>query len=165
MHDGSAANLPWMQELPDPLTSVVYGSWLEINPVTAQELGLRDGDLVEVESPDGAVSVPVLTFPAIMPNVVAMPVGQGHSEYGRYASGRGTNPIELLASQMEPETGSLAWNATRVRLNPTGRRANLVRTSGLSRDLGRGIIQTTATAEEEHASTNLRSIPITVEPA
>ena len=165
MHDGSGANLPWMQELPDPLTSVVYGSWLEINPATAQELGLRDGDLVEVESPDGTVSVPVLTFPAIMPNVVAMPVGQGHSEYGRYASGRGTNPIEILSPQMEPETGSLAWNATRVRLNPTGRRANLVRTSGLSRDLGRGIIQTTATAEEEHASTNLRSIPITVEPA
>ena len=165
MHDGSGANLPWMQELPDPLTSVVYGSWLEINPTTAQELGLRDGDLVEVESPDGTVSVPVLTFPAIMPNVVAMPVGQGHSEYGRYASGRGANPIEILSSQMEPETGSLAWNATRVRLNPTGRRASLVRTSGVSRDLGRGIIQTTATAEEEHASTNLRSIPITVEPA
>ena len=165
MHDGSGANLPWMQELPDPLTSVVYGSWLEINPTTAQELGLRDGDLVEVESPEGTLSVPVLTFPAIMPNVVAMPVGQGHREYGRYASGRGANPIEILSSQMEPETGSLAWNATRVRLNPTGRRANLVRTSGLSRDLGRGIIQTTATAAEEHASTNLRSIPITVEPA
>ena len=165
MHDGRGANLPWMQELPDPLTSVVYGSWLEINPATAQELGLRDGDLVEVESPDGALSVPVLTFPAIMPNVVAMPVGQGHGQYGRYASGRGANPIEILSPQMEPETGSLAWNATRVRLNPTGRRANLVRTSGLSRDLGRGIIQTTATGEEEHASTNLRSIPITVEPA
>ena len=165
IHDGSGANLPWMQELPDPLTSVVYGSWLEINPATAEELGLRDGDLVEVESPVGTVSVPVLTFPAIMPNVVAMPVGQGHTEYGRYASGRGANPIEILAPQVEPETGSLAWNATRVRLNPTGRRANLVRTSGLSRDLGRGIIQTTATAAEEHASTNLRSIPITVEPA
>ena len=165
MHDGRSANLPWMQELPDPLTSVVYGSWLEINPSTAGELGLRDGDLVDVESPAGTISVPVLTFPAIMPNVVAMPVGQGHSEYGRYASGRGANPIEILAPQVEPETGSLAWNATRVRLNPTGRRASLVRTSGLSRDLGRGIIQTTATAEEEHASTNLRSIPITVEPA
>ncbi len=166
MHDGSGANLPWMQELPDPLTSVVYGSWLEINPETARELGLRDGDLVDVESPQGTISVPVLTFPAIMPNVVAMPVGQGHSEFGRYASGRGANPIEILAPQVEPETGSLAWNATRVRLNPTGRRANLVRTSGLSRDLGRGIIQTTATGEaEEHASTKLRSIPITVEPA
>ena len=165
MHDGSGANLPWMQELPDPLTSVVYGSWLEINPATAEELGLRDGDLVDIESPGGTISAPVLTYPGIMPNVVAMPIGQGHTEYGRYAAGRGSNPIEILASQMDAETGGLAWNATRVRLNPTGRRARLVRTSGLSRDLGRGIIQTTASGEEEHASTNLRSIPITVEPA
>ena len=165
MHDGSGSNLPWMQELPDPLTSVVYGSWLEINPATAEELGLQDGDLVEIESPGGTISAPVLTYPGIMPNVVAMPIGQGHTEYGRYAAGRGSNPIEILASQMDADTGGLAWNATRVRLNPTGRRASLVRTSGLSRDLGRGIIQTTASGEEEHASTNLRSIPITVEPA
>ena len=165
MHDGSGANLPWMQELPDPLTSVVYGSWLEINPATAEQLELRDGDLVEIESPSGTISAPVLTYPGIMPNVVAMPIGQGHTEYGRYAAGRGANPIEILASQMDADTGGLAWNGTRVRLNPTGRRANLVRTSGLSRDLGRGIIQTTASGEEEHASTNLRSIPITVEPA
>ena len=165
LHDGRGANLPWMQELPDPLTSVVYGTWLEINPVTAEELGLRDGDLVDIESPDGTIAAPVLTFPAIMPNVVAMPIGQGHTEYGRYARGRGANPIEILSPQMEPETGSLAWNATRVRLNPTGRRAKLVRTSGVSRDLGREIIQTTASGEDEHASTGLHSIPITVVPA
>ena len=165
MHDGSGANLPWMQELPDPMTSVVYGSWLEINPATAEELGLRDGDLVEIESPDGLIAAPVLTFPAIMPNVVAMPVGQGHAEYGRYARGRGANPIDILSPRMEPETGSLAWNATRVRLNPTGRRANLVRTSGVSRDLGREIIQTTGADETEDAGAGLRSIPITVVPA
>ena len=165
MHDGSGANLPWMQELPDPMTSVVYGSWLEINPATAEELGLRDGDLVEIESPDGLIAAPVLTFPAIMPNVVAMPVGQGHAEYGRYARGRGANPIDILSPRMEPETGSLAWNATRVRLNPTGRRASLVRTSGVSRDLGREIIQTTGADETEDAGAGLRSIPITVVPA
>ena len=165
MRDGSGANLPWMQELPDPMTSVVYGSWLELNPVTAEELGLQDGDLVEIESPNGLIAAPVLTFPAIMPNVVAMPVGQGHDGYGRYARGRGANPIEILSPQMEPETGSLAWNATRVRLNPTGRRANLVRTSGVSRDLGREIIQTTRADETEDAGAGLRSIPITVVPA
>ena len=36
LHDGRGANLPWMQELPDPLTSVVYGSWVELNPITAK---------------------------------------------------------------------------------------------------------------------------------
>ena len=162
-HDGRGANLPWMQELPDPITSVVYGSWLEMNPTTAEELGLRDGDVVEIESPHGRIAAPVLIYPAIMPHVVAMPIGQGHSEYGRYARGRGANPIRILSPQMESATGSLAWNATRVRLAPTGRRMDLVRTSGVSRDLGREIIQTTGSGQ--NASAGLHSIPVTVVPA
>ena len=142
LDDGRGANLPWMQELPDPLTSVVYGSWVELNPTTAGELGLVEGDLVEVESPEGTVVAPVFVYPAIMPNVIAMPIGQGHTNYGRYASDRGVNPIEILSPQVEPETGDLAWAATRVRLVPTGQRVEIVKTGGVSRELGREIIQT-----------------------
>jgi hypothetical protein len=54
--------------------------------------------------------------PGIAPDVVAMPVGQGHQHYTRYASGRGVNPLSILAPLSEAETGSLAWAATRVRL-------------------------------------------------
>ncbi|MEE8307145.1 MAG: molybdopterin-dependent oxidoreductase, partial [Gammaproteobacteria bacterium] len=88
LHDGRGANLPWMQELPDPLTSVVYGSWVELNPKTAEELGFAEGDLVSVESPRGSITAPVYIYPAIRPDVVAMPIGQGHSDYGRYAKNR-----------------------------------------------------------------------------
>ncbi len=45
LNDGRGANLPWMQELPDPMTSVVYGSWVEMNPKTAEKLGLKEGGL------------------------------------------------------------------------------------------------------------------------
>jgi len=164
LHDGRSANLPWMQELPDPLTSVVYGSWVELNPVTASEMGLAEGDVVEVESPQGRVAAPVYVYPAIMPNVVAMPIGQGHGEYGRYADGRGANPIQILSPQMESETGALAWAATRVRLIPTGQQVQLVKTGGVSRDLGRGIIQTTGSGAGEGETAGLHSIPITVVP-
>jgi anaerobic selenocysteine-containing dehydrogenase len=58
--------------------------------------------------------------PGIAPDVVAMPVGQGHQTFTRYASGRGANPVELLAPLTEPETGTLAWAATRVRLTRVG---------------------------------------------
>jgi anaerobic selenocysteine-containing dehydrogenase len=145
-HDGRGANLPWMQELPDPLTSVVYGSWVELNPVTAKEIGLSEGDVVDVESAHGRVSVPVYVYPAIRPDVVAMPIGQGHGEYGRYAKHRGVNPIQILAPEIEPSTGSLAWSATRVKLIPTGRRVKLVKTDGTSRQLGRNIVRTTGSA-------------------
>ena len=165
LHDGRGANLPWMQELPDPMTSVVYGSWVEMNPVTAEELGLTEGDLVEVESPHGRIAAPVYVYPAIMPDVIAMPIGQGHSEYGRYAKDRGANPIEILSPQMEPETGSLAWSATRVRLIITGQRVELLKTGGVSRQLGREIIQTTGSDAGAGATAALHSIPITVVPS
>jgi menaquinone reductase, molybdopterin-binding-like subunit len=146
-HDGRGANLPWLQELPDPLTSIVYGSWIELNPQTARELGLSEGDVVEVRSAHGSVSAPVFLYPAIRPDVVAMPIGQGHREYGRYARNRGANPIAILAPAMEPTTGALAWSATRVQLAPTGRRVSLIKTSGNSRELGRNITSGKRTAD------------------
>jgi anaerobic selenocysteine-containing dehydrogenase len=105
-----------MQELPDPLSSAVWSSWIEINERTAAELGIRQGDLVEVASTQGTLRVPAFPSPGIAPDVVAMPVGQGHETYTRYASGRGENPIRILAPVAEPETGSLAWAATRVKI-------------------------------------------------
>ena len=161
LQDGRAANLPWMQELPDPMTSVVYGSWVEINPATAKRLGLTEGDLVDIESPQGKVRAPVYIYPAIMPDVIAMPIGQGHLEYGRYAKNRGVNPIKILSPQMEPFTGALASSATRVKITATGRRVKLVKTGGTSRDLGREIVQTTGGKTGKGHSAKLNSIPIT----
>jgi molybdopterin-containing oxidoreductase family iron-sulfur binding subunit len=146
------------------MTSVVYGSWVEMNPTTADELGLTEGDVVEVESPQGRISAPVYVYPAIMPDVIAMPIGQGHSDFGRYARGRGANPIAILSPQMEPETGSLAWSATRVRLIPTGQRVELLKTGGVSRQLGREIIQRTSADAGAGGLAGLESIPITVVP-
>ena len=162
LYDGRGANLPWMQELPDPLTSVVYGSWVEMNPLTAEKLGLSEGDLVKVESPHGNITAPVYVYPGIMPDVIAMPIGQGHAQFGRYAKHRGVNPISILAPLMDPDSGSLAWGGTRVKIEATGRQADLLKIGGESRQLGREIIQTTSNrvAVNEHAQIN--SIPISV---
>ena len=93
--EGQSANLPALQELPDPLTSVMWGSWVEINPATAAKLGIADGDLVEISTSSGSMRVPAVLYPAIRPEVIAIPYGQGHASYGRYASGRGVNLAAL----------------------------------------------------------------------
>jgi len=49
-----------------------------------------------------------------------MPVGQGHDTFTRYASGRGANPISILAPVTEATTGALAWAATRVKVTKVG---------------------------------------------
>ena len=118
--DGSSAHLPWLQEMPDPLTSAMWSSWVEINPQTAERLQLAQGDLVDVTSSQGTLRAPVMIFPGIAPDLIAMPVGQGHESFTRYASGRGVNPLAILAPSAEPETGALAWAATRVKIARAG---------------------------------------------
>jgi anaerobic selenocysteine-containing dehydrogenase len=98
----------------------MWSSWIEINPSTAEALGIRDGDVVEVTSGQGSLRSAAVLSPGIAPNVVAMPVGQGHQTFTRYASGRGENPVDLIAPMSDSTTGALAWAATRVRLSRVG---------------------------------------------
>jgi menaquinone reductase, molybdopterin-binding-like subunit len=119
-YDGSLAHLPWMQESPDPLSSVMWGTWVEINNRTAEKLGVKMGDTVEVASQHGKLQAPALVTPAIAPDVIAMPVGQGHENFTRYATGRGANPISILAPMTVEGTGSFAWAATRVKISRVG---------------------------------------------
>jgi anaerobic selenocysteine-containing dehydrogenase len=114
--DGSLAHLPWMQEAPDPLSTAMWSTWVEINPKTAERMGIKQGDIVEVASQHGKLEAPALISPGIAPDVVAMPMGQGHEHFTRYASGRGANPMSILAPMVVNETGSLAWAATRVKI-------------------------------------------------
>ena len=115
-HDGRGASLPWLQQLPDPMSTAVWDSWLEINPKTAKALGIAHGDLVQVTSPRGSLRLPAVVYPGIRPDLVAIPMGQGHRGGGRYAKGKGVNPLELLVAQLEGAQPAPAWNATRVRV-------------------------------------------------
>ena len=123
---GEGANLPWLQELPDTLTTAVWGSWVELNPATADRLGLKSGELVRVTSPHGHVEAPLVVSPGIRPDLVAVPMGQGHDVYGRYAARRGVNPVAILAPMFDEDSGVLAAAATRVRIEGTGKPGKLV---------------------------------------
>ncbi len=131
LSDGRGANLPWLQEMPHPMSTARWNTWVEMNPSTAHKMHLHDNDLVKISSPNGEIEAVVVTFPGIRPDVVAIPVGQGHEDYGRYAEKRGSNPIDLLGTMTDSETGSLAWGATRVRIEPTGHEHELARLESL----------------------------------
>jgi anaerobic selenocysteine-containing dehydrogenase len=135
--DGSLAHLPWLQELPDPMTSAMWSSWVEINPATAMKLGIGDGDVVDVESAHGSVRMAAVLTPGIAPDMVAIPTGQGHRSFTRYASGRGVNPVDVLSPISVDRVGTVAWAATRVKVarvsGPDGR---LVLFAGGSREHG-----------------------------
>jgi anaerobic selenocysteine-containing dehydrogenase len=124
--DGSGANYPWLQETPDPSTTVVWNSWVEINPKTAEKLGLENDDVVLITSPAGAIEVSVYQYPAIRPDTVAIPFGQGHTALGRFAEGRGINPENLFSLKFN-QAGDLAFAAMKVKIEKTGRQRPLAR--------------------------------------
>ena len=126
--DGRGANLSWLQELPDPVTTAVWRNWVEVNPKTAGKLGLADGDGVVVTSPFGSMEAFVVLHPAMAPDVVALPLGQGHTRYGKDAANRGGNPFSLLPLKEEKGSKGPARQSTRVSLAKAKLKGSLVRT-------------------------------------
>ena len=133
-HDGSLSHLPWLQELPDPASSSMWGLPVEIDPRTAAELRVSTGDAVRVESPHGWFEAPVFVHPGAVPQVVSMAIGDGHSNFGRYASGRGANPLSILAPTWEAATGALVLGGTRVKLSRAATRRPLIQFSAQYRE-------------------------------
>ena len=139
--DGKGANLPWLQATPDPVTTVVWHTWAEINTKTAADLDIKEGDELEVESPYGTIKVLAYPHPAAAPEVISIPTGQGHTVYGNFEVGpdmfrsivgkdRGSNVFSLLAPSKDKATGSLAWAATRVKVRKTGEWTRLSKFEG-----------------------------------
>jgi anaerobic selenocysteine-containing dehydrogenase len=122
----AGANRPWLQEAPDPTTTVTWGTWVEMNPETAKKLGIENDDVVLITSPAGEVEVSVYQYPAIRPDTIAIPFGQGHTAYGRYAEGRGANPTDLLGLTYNG-AGDLAFASMKVSVKKTGKTRELAR--------------------------------------
>ena len=74
--------VPWLKKImPDP--------WLEIHPRKAVELGIKDGEIVVVESPRGRIKVKAALTNDIDPDTVFMPHGWGEP----YAHGPADNDL------------------------------------------------------------------------
>ncbi len=134
----AGANKPWLQELPDPTTTVMWNTWVEINPVTAEEIGVADDDIVKITSEAGVLELPVYRYPAIRPDTIAIPFGQGHTAYGRYAENRGVNPTDLLGGHFN-EAGDLAFAGMKVKIEKTGKKQPLSRLESIMGVYGVGL--------------------------
>ncbi|MBT3224464.1 MAG: hypothetical protein HN348_35805, partial [Proteobacteria bacterium] len=94
--DGRFANAPWAWEVPDPMTGLVWDTWVLLHPDAAADLGVGDNDLVSIKSKRGTLKLPVKVYPHIHREAVAVPFGGGHIANGRYSSFTGQRLIDLL---------------------------------------------------------------------
>ncbi len=140
-YDGRGANKPWLQELPDPTSKGVWGTWVEIHPETAGKLGVQTGDPVRIETEAGAIELPAYLYGGMRRDVAAVPLGQGHTAYGRYAKDRGVNALALLPPAQDAASGAVAYLSTRARLAKGAKAMDFVTTQREKRQHDRGIAQ------------------------
>ena len=114
--DGRHTSLPWLEEIPDPMSMAVWNNWLEINAGVAHRLGIRTGDIVRVDTGAGSVELPALPSQGIHTEALAIPMGwppnpQFSGDRINKSSG---NVLTALPVRAETSTGALAYGLTSV---------------------------------------------------
>ena len=142
--DGRNAHLPWLQATPDPLTTITWQTWVEISDQDAKAMGVKEGDIILIESSGGSIRVLAYPTPAVPPGTVSVPFGQGRRHGSEYATDRpgreSSNVMEVLEPSQVEGTGALAWANTRVRLSKTGDSVKVSKFEGIVRAVEVGIL-------------------------
>ena len=141
LEDGSGANKPWLQEIPDPVTKVCWQTVIEVGSSAAAKLAIDSGNVLRVETASGAITAPAYVYPGLRGDTIAVAFGRGHTAYGRYAQNVGVNPGDLLPVAFNAKSGAQAWTSTKAKVTKTGDFVPLVSTEGSARQHGRGIAQ------------------------
>ena len=131
--DGSRADLPWLQEVPDTLSSVSWTAWLEVSPATAARLGLATGALATVATAAGRADLPVYVFPGIRDDAVGVPLG--------------VEAMAVLPAAGDAASGALAFAGTRATVTAVGRRTALPLLEGSPYQHGRDVVPVVTAAE------------------
>ncbi len=114
--ENGSQNYPWAQEIFLPMQGIGWDSPVELNSETAKTLGLKDGQGVWVESPVQKIRTRVKISESVHPQVAAIPLGQGHSSYGRWQKNIGVNPNEIIGVDYDRISGQAAFFNTRVKV-------------------------------------------------
>ncbi len=127
--DGTQANNPWLQEMPDPITKAVWDNYLTISKYDADQMGITtDGNefaLSNLTINGQTLSLPVLIQPGQARGTLGLALGYGREKAGKVANGIGINAIQFV-SQMD---GFWTYfNATGVSIEPLNQRYKLAQT-------------------------------------
>jgi molybdopterin-containing oxidoreductase family iron-sulfur binding subunit len=139
LYDGRGANRWWLQEMSEPVIKGVWGTWAEMHPDTARKLGVRGDDVIEISNGSAAISVPVYLWPGTAPDTISVPIGEGHTDYGRFANGVGANVLRLLSTEVPIAS-----------VKKTGESQEVLRRRGSTGQYGRNIALTTVLGQSIH---------------
>ncbi len=112
IYDGQFANNGWLQELPKPLTKLVWDNAALMSPRTAQKFGVQMYDVVELKYEGRTLRVAVWVMPGHAEDSVTLHLGFGRTRSGRVAAGAGVNAYALRVSSAPWFCGNLLVTRT-----------------------------------------------------
>jgi MoCo/4Fe-4S cofactor protein with predicted Tat translocation signal len=110
--DGRFANNGWMQELPNPVSKVVWDNYAALSVQTASELGVDSNDKIEVDIDGRKAELPVLVQPGLADKVIEVQLGYGRETAGVIGSGVGVNAGVLMTKN--PALSARLYNNAKV---------------------------------------------------
>ncbi|TVQ76427.1 MAG: 4Fe-4S dicluster domain-containing protein [Bradymonadales bacterium] len=125
MGDGRHANNAWLQELPDPITKVVWTNYAAVSPAFAKAQNLKQGQLVDIRLADRQLSLPLVIQPGMREAAVAVAFGYGRRLAGRLGSQRGSNVFQM---GRRSSNGLPQFSGQRIDFSPTSRHVKLAST-------------------------------------
>jgi molybdopterin-containing oxidoreductase family iron-sulfur binding subunit len=122
--DGRSRDLPLLQELPDPVSTITYGEWMSVSPDSAHLLGLRDGDEVEVNADGFSRTIAVKIQKLLRSQVFVIQRDQ----------------VVFPATSIDGRSGELSWYLKNVTIRKTGQTMALPVLSGSMHEEERGLL-------------------------
>ncbi|HEV3385752.1 MAG TPA: TAT-variant-translocated molybdopterin oxidoreductase, partial [Gemmata sp.] len=120
LYDGRFAMNSWLQELPDPITKLVWDNAAVISPLTANAFNLKQGDQVKLTVNGSTLEIPVYILPGQADFSIALSFGQfGEMLIGHVPNGGGFDVYPIRKS-------SGLYIASNTSMEKTGRQADLV---------------------------------------
>ena len=86
LYDGSQANNPWLQELPDPVTKVCWGNYASFSSEDAARLGITEGRVVRLDYEGASADLPAHIQPGQPSGMIAAALGYGRTAAGPIAA-------------------------------------------------------------------------------
>jgi molybdopterin-containing oxidoreductase family iron-sulfur binding subunit len=105
MDDGRYANNGWLQELPDPISKLTWDNAVLVSRKTARELGVQNGDVVDITLNGRSVKGPIWTQPGMADYSLGLALGYGRARAGRVGNGVGFNAYQIFNGK-NIETGA-----------------------------------------------------------
>jgi molybdopterin-containing oxidoreductase family iron-sulfur binding subunit len=115
LDDGRYNNNGWLQEMPDPITKMVWDNAVLISRKTAAELGVKNFDVVEIKLGNGSISGPIWVQPGQADYSIGLALGYGREKSGRVGRNVGFNAYPLRTTTAE----NFAVGATLTRTGKT----------------------------------------------